>query len=424
MKRLFIHIGMPKTGSTAIQHFLEVNQEQLAQNGISYVKAGRGRREGVSHSQLALDFMWRKLKSYKSATQHQLNRISSNLQAVATEILESDFTSYVISYEGLFPLFVDDLAKQNDKLSKLYIKWLIELADYCEIIFIVYLRRQDQWVESLYAQYQKGGDTPIRLFGFHEFVKLVEASGQLDYHRIVANLRQLPGVSEVVVRVFEKSQLLDRDVVADFMAVLGVTDISAYSRDTEENRNHFSRPYTILLHQAALTGIDREFRDAVELISHRDKRGAEYPSYFMSPQERADLVAKYQDSNRAAAKDYLDRNQLFNSKPTIKEDPNWTPPSDPGPEFWSAVVYEALAHSYRVGNNLVSSSLDSLLAITEHQEELLWHITELIEQQQRDIEELRRELKGQSGPAKQKSKEMITKFDRYLPAGLRATTAQ
>lgn len=37
---LFLHIGRPKTGSTALQHFLMKNRQRLLDNGILYPLTG------------------------------------------------------------------------------------------------------------------------------------------------------------------------------------------------------------------------------------------------------------------------------------------------------------------------------------------------------------------------------------------------
>ena len=40
-KILYIHVGPPKTGSTAIQHFLCSNDQLLSSKGVRYIKALR-----------------------------------------------------------------------------------------------------------------------------------------------------------------------------------------------------------------------------------------------------------------------------------------------------------------------------------------------------------------------------------------------
>jgi len=379
MKRLFIHLGMHKTGSTAIQHFLTNNQGSLEENGIHYLQSARGMRDGVSHAKLGYSFA--KIVNDKnnpqltptngrSITSQHVAIITRNLEDIYNEIAESSYTNYIISHEGLFPLFIDDLTVQKDDLSLSYMNWLRKLAEICEINYIVYLRRQDLWVESLYAQYQKGG-APLRLLPFEDFVIKIKNSGVLDYAQVVTNLRKLPGTHHIFVRPFESQQLRKKDVVTDFMAILGLLDLSGFVRGESDNSQNFPRPYTILLHQAALAGVDREFREAVELISHRNRTKVDLPKYFLSGQERAELVREYQVPNRTVAQRYLSEDELFFDTPNSSEDPYWTPPSTPEPEFWFGVVYEALAHAQRAESNALKASIAALADSVAQQNALL-----------------------------------------------------
>ncbi len=54
MTKLFLHIGLPKTGSTAIQRFFYLNQEKLQENGILYPRTGRdtSKEYGPNHQEL------------------------------------------------------------------------------------------------------------------------------------------------------------------------------------------------------------------------------------------------------------------------------------------------------------------------------------------------------------------------------------
>ena len=47
MPRLVLHAGLPKTGSTSIQRFLDVNAEALSEQGVMFrpTPDRRGRRE-------------------------------------------------------------------------------------------------------------------------------------------------------------------------------------------------------------------------------------------------------------------------------------------------------------------------------------------------------------------------------------------
>ncbi|WP_243547212.1 hypothetical protein [Pseudodesulfovibrio tunisiensis] len=48
-KQVYIHIGMPKTGSTSIQHYIYLNREKMARRGVFY---DVGERQKESHAHL------------------------------------------------------------------------------------------------------------------------------------------------------------------------------------------------------------------------------------------------------------------------------------------------------------------------------------------------------------------------------------
>jgi hypothetical protein len=55
---LWLHLGMPKTGTTALQGFLRGNQPVLDQIGLRYMETGRRRLDGnprlaISHNIIA-----------------------------------------------------------------------------------------------------------------------------------------------------------------------------------------------------------------------------------------------------------------------------------------------------------------------------------------------------------------------------------
>jgi len=50
MTELILHIGLPKTGTSTLQHYLAQNAEALRTQGVIYPKAGRG---GIAHHELA-----------------------------------------------------------------------------------------------------------------------------------------------------------------------------------------------------------------------------------------------------------------------------------------------------------------------------------------------------------------------------------
>ena len=378
MKKLLLHIGMPKAGSTSIQHFLKDNEELLAARQIHYLKAGMG-REQTKHSKLAQPFASTLIPT---ATRRKLPKVkldatAKDLDQALEEIASTDYSVYVISVEELFPTFVDDLTIPDSKVAELYLQWFSKLSEICEITVVVYLRRQDLFVESLYAQFQKGGGSPLRLLTFDEFLSNLKAVGVFDYEQIIQNLTQLPGVNGVIVRPFERSQLVAGDVIADCARFLGIDDISNYVITGESNTKNFPRQFSIMLYQAAIAGTDRQsdkqLRVTFEKMMDSGKKLPEWAQantgkYFMSPDARAQLVAEYSAGNDNLAAQYLGSARMFHSEPNDAEDPNWTPPvfstDDLSPELASESVSTdkpAASPPRQAGNPSPSQSIGGVL---------------------------------------------------------------
>ena len=334
MKKLLLHIGMPKTGSTSIQHFLKDNEVKLANHRIHYIKAGFGPKR-TKQSKLAQPLAYTLTPAAERREPPKVKReeTANLLQQAIEEMETTDFDTYVISVEELFPTFVDDITTSDTKVSELYRDWFNRVSEIAEITIIVYLRRQDLFVESLYAQFEKGGGSPLRLLTFTEFFNNLKTVGVFDYEKIVANLAAIPGVFEVIIRPFERTQLFGGDAVIDFARYMGLNDIDGFSISGEANTKNFPRQFSIMLQQAAVTQTDKELRRSFERMLESGKQLPEWAlvntgKYFMSPSARAQLVAEFQTGTDNLAKKYLDRDRMFTTEPSDSEDPNWTPPSD------------------------------------------------------------------------------------------------
>lgn len=137
MKKIFLHIGLSKTGSTTIQSFLAINRDNLYNFGYLHPQTGTNPREKEKpHHNLAWQITGRKKADITLGTWKDLHQEidSSNLNKI---IITSE------SFQG-----VDE--KQIKILES-------ELKPY-EVKIIVYLRRQDLQLESKYIQGIKRGE--------------------------------------------------------------------------------------------------------------------------------------------------------------------------------------------------------------------------------------------------------------------------
>ncbi|MBZ4203080.1 MAG: hypothetical protein LAC70_08105 [Methylovulum sp.] len=138
----FIHIGIHKTGSTALQYFCLKNRLKLQELGFFYPEIGL---KDAGHHTIA----WLAKNKDKSARLHEI------LHSIKEEARRAGCENIILSSEEFE--FLRDLHMLSAALQH----------DHCKII--MFLRRQDSLLESEYNQHVKMFSTKYRhdIFKFH-----------------------------------------------------------------------------------------------------------------------------------------------------------------------------------------------------------------------------------------------------------------
>jgi hypothetical protein len=196
IRQVVLHVGMPRTGSTFIQNACERNRRALLAQGILYPSAGHVRETGArdfrtsGHNAWWLDGLLRG----KAEPLEAVWREADDSAGVHTVLLSSE--------ELFFAMGPNELARIAAALPAS----LTRVA--------VYLRRQDEWLESMYAEAVTGGyfklTMPVDEFvaqceGSATGVPPVWADGDLDYFGWLDRLRTHFGEQNIHVRSFESA---------------------------------------------------------------------------------------------------------------------------------------------------------------------------------------------------------------------------
>ena len=136
-KKLFLHIGHQKCGSTTIQHWLTDYQDALREIGVHYIKAGR--RKSYVHHRLALQVL----------NSHLQNDDNNLFREVRQEINNSTSSNFIISAENFIQ--IDDSSQLIDLRR--------HLPQDIEIHLVLIFRNQYKWLNSQWAQLAKNGTT-------------------------------------------------------------------------------------------------------------------------------------------------------------------------------------------------------------------------------------------------------------------------
>lgn len=226
MRRLILHIGTEKTGTSSIQLFLSRNRRQLLEQGFGVP---------LCLADAAGNHSWLPLLAYADTRQddlteqwlaHRLDRdgqIAAKRQALRQEVLNSSAQTWILSSEHL-----QSRLTRGEEILRLR-KLLEELFD--TITLLLYLRQPLATAVSLWSTAVKCG---------HPFRDLPAPFSpylhNLCNHRATIQRWRagFPG-HDLQVRLFQRGDLLEGDVVADFCAVAGICQEPHWARPRQAN---------------------------------------------------------------------------------------------------------------------------------------------------------------------------------------------
>lgn len=195
MRTFCIHIGTPKTGSTAIQRYSRDNYDYLKSKGLDFLI----RRRRGAYNDLAIYLRGNHLEDAA--------KIGADIRS---RIAASDAQTFCLSSE----MFASYRAQE--------LKDALALDEAFNIKIIGYFRRQDRYLESSYKQKMKTGkiapgfDNHLAKFGLD--------AGQ--YVRIMEAWETAWPEAEFVFRRFETARFPQGDVIRDFLSMFDI-DIDA-----------------------------------------------------------------------------------------------------------------------------------------------------------------------------------------------------
>lgn len=313
-KKIYIHIGAHKTGTSAIQTFLSLNREMLKTKGFLYPGMER------AHHSIAGEFRRFSLSQItnnpKSSTLTYFDEINkSNLDNI---ILSSEIFECLHSSVESLKAFIDDKF---------------------EVKIIFYVRRQDEKIESMYNSSIKNPKIRSKI-SFPDFIsgksdttqndsfclsQCCEEFGDLDYYSVLLPWERAFGKKNIIVRCYEKEQLLN-GIFQDFLEVMGIVFDEKFQIPNERINPSLNWDVIEMLRLCHIQS-NEDIRFHMFLLKNlavinRDDK--EKNQRLLSPQQRCDIIIKYEESNAKVAREYLGRDdgRLFYT-PLPRPDDLW-----------------------------------------------------------------------------------------------------
>jgi hypothetical protein len=292
-KKLFLHIGLGKTGTSALQSFFAQNHERLSSQGIWYPQTGR---EGLeAHHRIATAARPGGGTGFDTTISW-----AAYIEQLRAELAQRTEPTVLLSSEVF-----------SGRMTWRLLHDLKQL--FSEIQVVAYLRRQDILIASNYNQWVKTenlrlGLDDLRMLPF-DFEAMLEPWKKL--------LAGHPG--GVLVRPYERSRLWCGSIVDDFMyEVLGLEIDESYHRPLGHGGNlrlslraleYKRRVNTICPREIAARFVE----PLVEYSRHALEDQPEAEAEILTPGQRREILAAFAQSNASVARRYLGRDdgELF-----------------------------------------------------------------------------------------------------------------
>ncbi len=273
-KVIFLHVGMPRCGTTALQFFAHDNAERLRDNGLHYPTAAE-----VCPSQ------WDQAKANGIGLSHRYQTEPVVIGPAFARMADQPFEKVLISSE--FFAF-----GQPNKLSLLK-----SAADDHRLSVkpIIYLREQVEWLLSAYAQAVKKGQTHAHIADYLRTGHAVSV-GLADYAKVCRNLAGVFGRENLIVRIYDCLKLTNGDVRHDMLRVTGTDGHSCNFAVTETNASISAVQIEAIRLQQITGPTARRFaRQSAQLL--KQMPGAPDLYRIVAPAQIAEVRRRHQDGN-------------------------------------------------------------------------------------------------------------------------------
>lgn len=282
MRKLFLHVGVHRTGTTSTQRFMRENFDTLLRKGLLYPF-------GVKrHDRLILRILDGSLKVEDLALDLE-KRAGSHPHPVHSVVLSDEDISLIRDFNLFAPL-----------------------KERFEVKVVVSMRRQDLWLESWYLQNIKWQWNPaLAHLSFDEFFERRAEFFWIDYAERFAHFETVFGPGSVVAGVFERGDMPEGPIQS-FLHMLGIQDLTGFGPFVHRNSSltPLMSEFMRNLPMDEMPIPERTLVEAacIEVDKTLPTNGSKL---LMNFDQRAQVVAEYADSNRHVAKTWFDREVLF-----------------------------------------------------------------------------------------------------------------
>jgi hypothetical protein len=308
MKTIYFHIGCEKTGTTSIQHFLANNRKKLAEQNIAYPLLGNHKFAQLNLP-ASIDFQE---KGNQPVDYYPGKNLDAEHEwgAFLNFCRTTECSSIVVSAEHFSSrLSIAGMQFIHAKLKLLgkQFRWK----------FVIFIRRQDWFIESSYSTTIKAGGTQ----SFDKFFQThLTARKRYDFDLLLANWSGVFGPENMIVKDYDS---IDSGKLLEvFCTSIGAQKHLLAEQQTLENRAWDSGMLDIarLVNTPKIKqmlGTDRlDFLYKINNLRHQNVVSKQC---LMSETQRNMVLAAYSESNQKVAALFFPENNLFANVKTASD---------------------------------------------------------------------------------------------------------
>lgn len=313
-KILYLHIGTPKTGTTALQHFWRDNRIRLLEDGVCYPdvhafceKEEINLGEYKSHPQNGAFFKYFLQRKSEELPMEELMKNPAFRKII--EFIEMEINTHgnaLLSEESL---------------------WQSDLSDFCSyfmkknivVKIIVYLRRQDRYIESFWNQDIKNGYYDRTIEQFLDDRKDTSLMRNLFYSKSLQKLEDMVGKENLIIRIYHKDcyQGTEPTIFSDFLYIFGIKLREAYRKPEKPVNHHLTKNALFLKMLFNSLPVDDSYVKMTESVFNRlsaarhSKEELLHVEGHLSSAERNYVLETFEADNQIVLEKYLNGNREY-----------------------------------------------------------------------------------------------------------------
>jgi hypothetical protein len=271
-----LHIGLDKTGSTAIQNNIWLNRQWYADRGMFVPNTGFNR---VGHQRLFKEFF-----------PNNLDPLRKELKGATS----FGFKDFFISWEGIHTLEPERL----EQLKGLFPEYEFKIH--------VFLREQSEILQSGLLQQVKHGTDELTLEEAKNNKGFLTHKNR-DYERVLGKFARLFGAESISAHVYDKKMLPDGNVIKGLLASMGLELDEEFVFKKQASNISVDVPSAIIINEMDrdLNLTDIEHERLVDKLLNDIAINGSHEKYFLSKQSVDFIKQHFLQSNRKVVETYL-----------------------------------------------------------------------------------------------------------------------